>query len=674
MDNRNILLTDWDLPPFDRIQATDYEPAIGHALAEAEARVEAIATSADAPTFANTIETLEQASTRLDRIVAVLTNLNECCTSPQLQAIAERVEPRLAQFSTRVSTDRRLFARVRAVHDSAEADSLPVEQRTLLDNTYRGFTRHGALLTGDALDRYRAAEEELASLKLRFGQNALADTNAFALTVTDAADLEGLPPTAVEAAAAEARARGQQGWVFTLAAPSYIPFMAHSARRDLRRRMYLAHGAIGGHGDDHDNNAIIRRIVQLRAEQARLLGFDTYADYVVANRMVKSRANLDSFMARLMAAAVPAARADLAALEEVKDFDGDIRPWDVSYLAERLRRRRFDFDAELLRPYLPLPAVLDGVFGLYGRLYGLRFAEATDVPVYHPDVRVFRVSQGDAAPLGLLYLDLHSRPSKRSGAWMTEFRGQAGPMRPQIQVVCNFTHPTADHPALLSFDEFHTLMHEMGHAMHGMLSQVQYESLSGTNVMRDFVELPSQLMENWCYEPDFLATFARHWQTGEPMPAAFVDKIRAAQHHMAGWLMLRQLNLGLTDLAFHTMDTDGFGPDGKAETVEAHAMTDLVPREPGCCTATSFSHIFNGGYAAGYYGYKWAEALDADAFTRFRDEGIFNPGTAAELRQAILSRGGTEHPAVLFRRFMHRDPDPDALLRKAGIEPHQQHS
>ena len=476
--------------------------------------------------------------------------------------------------------------------------------------------------------------------------------------------MAGLPPTVRDAARAEAEAKGLEGWLFTLAAPSYIPFMTYSERRDLRERMYRAYGSIGGRGNENDNNGVIRRIVELRAEQARLLGYDTYCDYVLSDRMVQSLPNLRRFMQELKDAVLPAAERDLADA-------GVTAAWDLSYMSEKLKRQRYDLDDEALRPYFPLEAVREGIFALYGRLYGLHFEEDKSVPVYHEDVRVYRVTDG-GREMGLLYLDMHPRESKRSGAWMTEFRGQYGDVRPQIQVVCNFSKPTGSTPALLRFSEVETFMHEMGHAMHGMLSEVHYESLGGTNVKRDFVEMPSQVMENWCYEPEFLSTFARHYVTGAPLPTEYIGKIRAAQNHMAGWLCLRQLNLGFTDIAFHTMGAESGewkaeSGEWKAESVEARAMTNLLPRVEGCCTATNFNHIFGGGYASGYYGYKWAEVLDADIFSRFKHDGIFNRETAAAFRREVLSRGGTEHPAVLFRNFMGREPDNKALLKRMNV-------
>ena len=614
----NVLLHDWEYPPFDQIRIEDYEPAIRSAIEEAERTLEAIATSPEPPTFENTVEALECADRRLNRVSSIMLNLNECCTSEELQEVVMRMEPLMTRFSMKVMTDERLYRRVKKVSEHSDYSENP-EKRTLLENTLKSFRRHGVALEGEARERYKRNEEELSELKQRFSRNALADMNEWTLHLTSEADLEGLPEAVRSAAREEAEARGLEGWLFTLAAPSYLPFMTYSARGDLREKMYRAYGSIGGRGNGNDNNEVIRRIVALRAEQAGLLGFPTYCDYVLEDRMVQSLGNLRRFMDDLKAAVLPAARQDLADV-------GATAAWDFSFLAERLKQQRYDFDSESLRPYFPLDAVREGIFGLYGKLYGLHFEPAPDVPVYHEDVSVFRVSD-DTAALGILYLDMHPRPSKRSGAWMKTF------------------------------------MHEMGHAMHGMLSNVKYESLSGTNVKRDFVEMPSQVMENWCYEPEFLATFARHWQTGEPLPTEYVDKIRAAQNHLAGWLCLRQLNLGYTDIAFHTMSDVA----GKAEDVESRAMENLLPRVDGCCTSTNFSHIFGGGYASGYYGYKWAEVLDADIFSRFKADGIFNRDTAEAFRREILSRGGTEHPAVLFRNFMGREPDNKALLKRMNL-------
>ncbi|MBR1799612.1 MAG: M3 family metallopeptidase [Bacteroidales bacterium] len=657
----NILLQSWELPPFNQISEADYEPAIEQAIALADNRIQAIVDNPESPTFANTIEPLEVADAELNRITALLFNLDECCTTDKLQDVVMRVQPELTRFNTRVATNRKLFNRVKQVHDSWPTDADP-EQTTLVEQTYRNFERHGVGLEGEARKRFASNAEELAQLTVAFGQNALADLNEWTLHLTDVADLDGLPQSAIDAAHDEAQARQLDGWVFTLDAPSYGPFITYSRHRHLRERIYRAHAGIGNHGGAHDNNATINRIVALRTEQAHLLGYDTYCDYVLCDRMVQSLPRLQQFLDDLRQAVLPAAKADLEAVKSQSSQD-DIRPWDFSFYAEQLKQKRFNIDSEALRPYFSLDNVRQGIFSLYGRLYGITFTPDPTVPVYHPDVQVFRVSDG-ARHMGLLYLDMHPRASKRSGAWMTEFRGQHAEVRPQIQVVCNFSKPVNGQPALLRFDEVETFMHEMGHAMHGLLSDVRYESLSGTNVKRDFVEMPSQVMENWCYEEEFLSTFARHYKTGEPLPQHLVDSLRQSRNHMAGWLCLRQLNLAQTDVAFHTLTAP---TPLTAEQIEHTAMTHLITPEQGCCTATNFGHIFGGGYASGYYGYKWAEVLDADIFSRFKADGIFNATTARQFRDKILSRGGTRHPALLFRDFMGHDPDNTALLRRMQL-------
>lgn len=668
----NMLLQDWDLPPFDKIDIRDYEPAIHAALDEARHNIETIATNPEEPTFANTVEALEYADSHFQRIAAIMINLNECCTSDELQEVVMRLEPEITRFSTEVMTDHRLYKRLKEVADSGWI-AATVEQETLLNQLLKSFVRHGVALEGEAAERYKRNEEELSELKLCFGQNALADLNAWTLHLNSEEDLEGLPKAVCDDAREEARNRGLSGWLFTLAAPSYIPFITYSTRRNLREKMYRAYGSIGNRGNEHDNNSVIQRIVALRAEQAHLLGYPTYCDYILEDRMVQSLPNLQHFMQEMEDAVLSGAKVDLADIERLHrstchegQDDTVLQPWDFSYYAEQLKKQRYDFDSEALRPYFPLDAVRDGIFNLYGQLYGLQFSEDPTIPVYHKDVRVYRVNKG-SHEMGILYLDMFPRPSKRNGAWMTEFRGQHGDVRPQIQVVCNFSKPTPETPALLRFGEVKTFMHEMGHAMHGMLSEVQYESLSGTNVKRDFVEMPSQLMENWCYKPEFLNTFARHWQSGELLPQEYIDKIRAAQNHLVAWYCLRQINLGLTDIAFHTSDWSEMPHPFRAESIEATAMTNLMPRVEGCCTATNFGHIFDGGYASGYYGYKWAEVLDADIFSRFEADGIFNRNTAEDFRREILSRGGTEPPAVLFRNFMGRNPNQQALLHRMGL-------
>ena len=672
----NPLLTAWDTPhqtpPFSRIADAHYAPAIREGIRMAEANIDAIARQSEPPTFENTIVALEKASERLDRSTALLFNLNECCTNQQLQQTVLEIMPELTQYENRIWMDRRLFARVETIYQSRNSIPFDSEQTQLLEKYYQHFIRNGVNLDAEKKQRFATCTEELATLTETFNQNALHDTNDFTLHLTDSADLEGLPDGICHEAHDEALRRGLEGWVFTLHAPSYRPFLTYAANRKLRERMWRAYNSRGNRGSETDNKSIIARIVALRLEIAQLLGYDDYASYSLCRTMAQDAPTVNKFLDDLLQASLPFARQDL---EEVQQFarqhgaDYTLQNWDFSYWSERLKQQRYDFDSEALRPYFKLDNVRQGIFDLYGRLYGVSFVERNDVEVYHNDVKVFEVRDGERL-MGLLYLDMFPRESKRSGAWMTEFRGQSfigdEEVRPLIQVVCNFTKSSADRPSLLTFDEMETFMHEMGHAMHGMLSDVRYPSVSGTNVRHDFVEMPSQVMENWCYEPEFLNTFAFHYQTGEPIPTEYIDKIRRAERYLAGWLCVRQLNFGRVDMAYHTI-RQPLPAGADIERFEHNSMVELLPTVEGCCSSTSFTHIFCGGYAAGYYGYKWAEVLDADIFSRFKESGIFDRDTATAFRREILSRGGSEHPAVLFRNFMGRDPDNDALLRRCGF-------
>lgn len=674
-DNSNPLLAEWhtphNTPPFSIIKTEHYRPAIETAIEEGRQNIDKIVENPDAPTFANTIEALECATASLDRITGLLFNLNECDTSEEMQQVVMDVLPDLSRFETEVSMNTRLFARVKAIYEQRDTLSLDTDQQTLLEDSYKGFVRNGVNLPDDKKKRFADIEEQLSQLTQQFNQNVLADNNAFTLHLSDEADLAGLPQRARNAAKEEARQRGLEGWVFTLESPSYSPFITYADNRQLRETIWRAYNSRGNHGNENDNNEIIRQIAMLRHEKANLLGFDTYCDYVLSERMVKSLSALKSFMQRLMDAALPVAQSDLAEVAAYAKSHGaqdDLQYWDFAYYSERLKQEKYSFDSELLRPYFQLEHVRQGIFDLYHRLYGLTFQPAPDIETYNPDAKAYEVFDGQRF-MGVLYMDMHPRASKRSGAWMTEFRGQRhtsknDDIRPLIQIVCNFTKPIGDKPALLSFNEVETFMHEFGHAMHGMMSDVRYESQSGTNVLRDFVELPSQLMENWCYESDFLNTFARHYESGEPLPIDYIEKIRAAERFLSGYLCVRQLNLGLTDMAFHTLREPY---EGKAEAVERKAMKEMLPSIEGTNTSTAFTHIFSGGYASGYYGYKWAEVLDADVFSRFKEEGIFNSETALRLRREILSKGGTEHPATLFRNFMGREPAITAFLKRSGF-------
>lgn len=687
----NPLLIQWDTPrqtpPFGRIGIEHFAPAIREAIVRAQNAVDRIAQREDEPTFDNTIKALEQATEPLDRAVELLMNLNECNTTPEMQDLVMELMPEITRFEDGVWMDERLFGRVERVVGNGErktengergyagSEGMREEEWQVVEKYYRRFVSGGVGLEKEKKVRFAQISEELATLTEQFGANVLADTNAFELNITDRKELEGLPEGVVAAARKEAEKRGEEGWTFTLEAPSYRPFMSYAANRGLRERMWRAYNSRGNHGGKNDNNATVRRIVNLRREMAQMLGYKHYADYKLVRMMAKETATVERFLDGLREACIGYAKSDLA---EVQEFakgcgaDFELESWDFAYYSEKLKQERYGFDSEVLRPYLPLERVREGIFGLYDRLYGVRFVKNPAIEVYREDVEAYEVFDGERF-MGVLYLDLFPCAGKRGGAWMTEFRCQsdlggkrAEEERPLVQVVCNFTRPSDGKPALLSFDEMRTFMHEMGHAMNGMLSDVHYPSVSGTNVPRDFVEMASQVMENWCLESDFLNTFAFHYETGEPMPTEYIERLRRAENFEAGWLCLRQLNFGTVDMGFHTL-TEAVGDDFSAEKFENETMTQLLPTVDGCCTSTAFTHIFSGGYAAGYYGYKWAEVLDADIFSRFKADGIFNRETADEFRQKILSRGGSKDPAAMFRDFMGRDPDDRALLRRCGF-------
>lgn len=691
----NPLLRNWNTPhqtpPFSEIKVEHYEPALRAAIKEAEANIKKIASQRQAPTFENTIVAMETASEKLDRVSNILFNLNECNTNEALQQVVMNLLPEVTRYSNSVAMNEDLFARVKTLYDKRQSLNLTIEQATLLENTYLGFVRNGVNLSKADKKRYSANSEKLAQLTQKFNQNVLADNNAYLLQVTQQGGtwyanagnwktqsssnlLAGLPENVVAAARQEAQQRNMEGWVFTLAYPSYGPFMTYADSRELREQIWKAYNSRGNRGNANDNNEIVRSITDLRRQQAELLGYKNYCDYVLSDRMAQSPEKLQTFMDQLMDAAYPAARLDVMAVNRfAKELASDIpgfslQSWDFSYYSEKLKQKKYSFDAEQLRPYFQLEKVRQGIFDLYGKLYGLSFVEKTkQIQTYHPDVKVYEVFDGKRF-MGVLYLDMFPRESKRGGAWMTEFRGQSNingnEIRPLIQVVCNFSKPVGDKPALLSFDEVETFMHEFGHAMHGMLSDVTYPSVSGTNVKRDFVELPSQVMENWCYESAFLNTFARHYQTGDTLPAEYIQKIKDAENFLAGYLCVRQLNYGLVDIAFHSL-SEPF--KGSVEAFEHSNTVGLLPAVKGCNSSTAFTHIFSGGYASGYYGYKWAEVLDADVFSRFKENGIFDKETANSFRSEILSKGGTQHPSVLFRNFMGRDPNNEALLIRSGF-------
>lgn len=661
-------------PDFGQIDIKDWLPAFREGIQRGLEEIRAITDNPDAPDFANTVEALENAGRDLDRVSNLFFNLTEACTSDEMDRIAEEISPELTRYSMSILLDEKLFARIKAVWEQRDKLQLDTEAAKLLEETWKSFARHGANLPAEKKERFSALSEELSLATLKFGQNVLAATNAFTLNLTDEKDLEGLPGYVREMAAAEAAGRGESGWTFTLNQPSIGPFLKFSGRRDLREKMWRAYNGkcIGG---AQDNTELIRRIVALRTEKAQLLGYPTYAAYALEERMAKTQENVQQFLQKLMAPSLPAARREvegIAAYARENGFDGELMPWDFSYWSEKYQKEHYALDDELLKPYFRLEAVQEAVFGLATRLYGLRFARREDLPVYHPDVQVYEVFDASGKFLALFYIDFFPRESKRGGAWMTSFRElsvvDGKEERPFVSVVTNFTKPTPSQPSLLTFYEVTTLLHEFGHALHGMLAEGRYKSLTGTNVVRDFVELPSQLMENWAYEPAWLGTFARHWQTGEVIPQEYIDRIVAARNFLAGYSQVRQLQFGITDMAWHTLAQ---APEGDLVAFEQDILRPgaVLPQVPGIVFSPSFTHIFSGGYAAGYYSYKWAEVLEADAFACFLEKGIFSREVAGKFRREILSRGGSVDADVLYRNFRGRDPEPEALLKKQGLLP-----
>lgn len=673
--NDNPLLKPFDTPfnsvPFDHIQTGHFKPAILQLIKQAKQEIDAIATNPDSPTFANTIVAMERAGKRLNIVSATFFNLDAAETNDQLQALAQELSPILAEYSNDIMLNEPLFRRVKQVHDETPIAGLSAEDARLLDKTYKGFVRNGALLSSEEKTRLREIDRKLATLTMKFSQNVLQETNDYYLHVRDEADLAGVPGSIRAAAKAEAEKRSLDGWVFTLHFPSYIPFMKYAANRALRKEMYLASASRALKPNEYNNESIIREIVSLRDARAKLLGFRSHADFVLQERMASSPDTVLDFLHDLLRKAKPFAEKDVALLQELAEKDGvsPIMPYDHFYYAERLREATFNLSDEALKPYFPLSQVIGAAFDAAHRLYGLEFQERTDIPVYHPEVTVYEVLE-HGRHKALLYADWYPREGKRAGAWMTAYRGQwkedGQDIRPLISIVCNFARPIGDAPSLLTFTEVTTLFHEFGHALHGILANTVYESLSGTNVYWDFVELPSQFMENYCYEKSFLQSFARHYRTGEPLPEEEIDRIVAAANFLEGYQTVRQLSFGLLDMAYHTAPMPD---DTSVEQFEKTAVRDtqLYPDVPGTAQSPSFSHIFAGGYAAGYYSYKWAEVLDADAFAYFKETGIFNPDTAERFKE-LLSSGGTVDPMTLYIRFRGRKPDPVALLRRAGLQ------
>ena len=672
----NPLLTKSTLPygapQFDKIENQHYIPAFKQAIAEAKAEIDSIVNNPDEPTFENTIEVLEYAGSTLNQVSHIFYNLLEANTNEEMQNIAEEISPLTTEFSMYVSLNESLFQRVNKIYDQKNTTNLNAEETRLLEKTYESFARNGANLSPKNKEIYSKYIEELSLLSLQFGKNVLAATNAFSLNLTDENDLIGLPDYVKEQAADAAKDKGLEGWLFNLTAPSYIPFMKFSERRDLREKMYRAYNtrAFGG---ELDNSHIIKRIAELRILTAKLLGYTNYAEYKTERRMVKNPDAISDFLNKLLMPALPKAKQEVAELNiYAKDsgFKGNhIMPWDFSFYAEKLRLEKYDLNDEQLKPYFQLEHCINAIFDLANKLYGLTFNELNDIPVYHQDVKVYDVKDRDGSHLALFYADFFPRESKRGGAWMTEFRGQRIydniDERPLISIVTNFTKPTADTPSLITHDEFTTLLHEFGHALHGILTKGKYESMTGTSVDHDFVELPSQIMENWCYEPEYLNTFAKHYQTGETIPSELIDKIVESKNYLSAYYHIRQLQFGILDMAWHTL-TEIFESDPLTFEKNALSATNVLPSIPECIISTAFSHIFAGGYCAGYYSYKWAEVLAADGFSRFKENGIFNQEVASSFRE-LLEKGDSIDPAVLYRNFRGHDPEPEALLKQLGI-------
>lgn len=690
-DNKmNPLLTDSTLPygapQFDKIKTEHYLPAFEQAITEAKAEIDAIVNNPDAPTFENTIAALDEAGGRLNDAAGIFYNLMEADTNDQMQDIAEKVSPMMTEYSMYVSLNEPLFARVKAVHESAEG--LEPDQARLLEKTWKSFVRSGANLGAEDKETYSKLSEQLSLLTLQYGKNVLAATNAFTLNLTDEADLEGLPDFVREAAVETAKSKEMEGWAFDLSAPSYGAFMKYSTRRDLRQKMWMAYNTRATEGEN-SNIELCRQIAESRLKIANILGYETYADYALEERMAKNSQTVNEFIQKLLEPSLPAAKAEVKELYEYARANGfedsEIQPWDFGFWSEKLKDARYSINDEQLKPYFRLESCIDAAFGLAGKLYGLTFEERKDIPVYHPDVKVYDVKDADGVHKALFYADFFPRTSKRGGAWMTEFRGQSivngVEKRPFISLVTNFTKPTAGKPALLTHDELTTLLHEFGHSLHGILAEGRYSSLTGTNVSRDFVELPSQIMENWAFEPEFLDTFARHFETGEALPDTLINKIVEAKNYNAAYAQVRQLQFGILDMAWHTLkggsESGHFDRLSDLKTMQelgtiafekaALKSSNVIPSIPQACISTSFSHIFSGGYSAGYYSYKWSEVLEADAFSLFKEKGIFSTEVSHSFRDNILSKGCSEDEDVLYRRFRGHDPEPEALLEKLGI-------
>ncbi len=670
---KNPLLERFDTPPFSSIKEEHYKSAIEEAIAIAKEEINEIVVNTDEPTFQNTTVALDSTGEKLDRITSVFFNLNSAETNEEIQKIAKDISPWLSEFKNDMILNADLFKRVKAVYDQKDSLTLTPEEEMLLEKQYKGFSRNGANLDDDKKSELRKLDAELSKLSLQFGENVLADTNAFELLLTNEDDLKGLPDGAKEAAKLLAQQKDKNGWLITLDYPSYIPFMTYAENRELRKKLSIAMGKKGFQKNDHNNEEIVLQIVKLRHQRANLLGYNSHAHFVLEERMAETPEKVLSFLNDLLEKAKPAAEREFENLENyAKKLDNidRLEKWDGSYYSEKLKKELFDLDQEALKPYFKLENVIDGVFEIANKLFDLNFEEINSIDKYHEDVKTYNVTDAKGNFVSHFYADFHPRPGKRNGAWMTSYKSQQIKNnvndRPQVSIVCNFTKPTKTKPSLLTFNEVTTLFHEFGHALHGMLANTTYKSLSGTSVSWDFVELPSQVLENWCYEKEALELFAKHYETGEIIPMEYVQKIKESATFHEGMQTLRQLSFGLLDMSWHS---------GKPENItsvkdfekEAFSNTKLYPDVAENCMSTAFSHIFQGGYSAGYYSYKWAEVLDADAFEYFQEKGIFNKTIASKFKDHVLSKGGTEKPMELYKRFRGQEPKPEALLKRAGL-------
>jgi len=673
----NPLLQEWNTPfntpPFQIIEISHYLPAVEEAVKLAEKEIKLITDNPDAPTFNNTIAALDSAGEKLGRISSVLFNLNSAETNKQLQEAAQKVSPVLTRFSNDITLNTKLFERIVKIFEKKDTAGYSTEEKILIERKYRNFMLGGAGLKEHERERFRAISEELSTLALKFDENVLEETNSWVLHLTERTELEGLPENLTETAAKEAVGREKEGWIFTLHYPSYVPFMQYSEKRLLREKMLRAYSSRAYRENEYDNRNIVLKIVNLRLEIAKMLGYRNFAEMVLGDRMADTPEKVEKFLEELYTASKPAAFRDLNTIKHFASENGQkelLERWDWAYYSEKLKKKLYDIDDEILKPYFSLEKVETAIFGLATRLYGLRFTANRNIPVYHPEVKTYEVYDNDDTFLAILYVDYHPRPGKSGGAWMTSYRDQKKEknkdIRPLISIVANFTRPSESRPSLLSFNELTTFLHEFGHSLHGMLTKCTYESLSGTNVARDFVELPSQFMENYAYEKEWLDTFAMHYLTGEKLPEELIVKIKEAAAYNEGYACYRQLSFGFLDMAWHSLENNTDNDIADFEN-KVMAKTELFPHVDGLNMSAAFGHIFGGGYAAGYYGYKWAEVLDADAFQYFKETGIFNNKTAESFRKNILEKGGTEDPASLYKNFRGRDPSIDALLKRSGL-------